>query len=84
MSVWATDALSKPIEHGKKGGIWDSSLLSDNVVIELNFAQKADACSGADAAFASASDLGAVTLKWEEVIAAPQVNEERMPQALLL
>jgi hypothetical protein len=73
MSIWASDRLSKPIEHGARGaGFWDAGMLSDNMVIEITMAQKADACSGADAAFTTASDLGNVVLKWEEVVAAPQ------------
>ena len=73
MSIWTSDKLAKPIEHGARGaGFWDAGLLSDNMVIELTVAQKADACSANDAAFASAADLGSLVLKWEEVVGAPQ------------
>jgi hypothetical protein len=69
MSVWQTDALMQPIEHGsRRGGIWDASKLSNNMVIELQMATRADGTSASDSAFTTASDLGNLTLYWEEVV----------------
>ena len=71
MSIWHTDRLAQPIKHGNRNsGLWDGSKLADNLVIEIQFASGVTACSESPV-FDGASDLGNVTLKWEEVVAAP-------------
>jgi hypothetical protein len=72
-SIWTTDKLSQPIKHGARGsGLWDAGLLADNLVIEIQFASKANATSSAAAATTNGADLGSVVLKWEEVVANAQ------------
>jgi hypothetical protein len=73
MSIWHTDRLSQPIKHGNRNsGLWDGAKLADNLVIEIQFASGANACSQAPT-FTSAANLGNVVLRWEEVVAAPAV-----------
>ena len=52
----------------RRGGIWDASKLKNNLVIEIQFASRGDATSDASSTFTSASDLGNVTLYWEEIV----------------
>jgi hypothetical protein len=73
MSIWVTDKISEPIKFGARGaGMWDAGLLADNMVVEIQFATKANATSAAAAVLDGAADLGNVVLKWEEVVASPQ------------
>jgi hypothetical protein len=73
-SIWKSDKLSEPIRHQARGcGLWDAGLLANNMTIEIRMNSKADACSEAGASFSTAADFGNLILKWEEVIAAPQV-----------
>ena len=74
-SVWHSDRLMVgPIKHhNRAGGIWDSSMLADNLVIEIQFHTVADALSDSGAAFATASNLGDVIVRWEEIVASPNV-----------
>ena len=70
MSIWHTDKISQPIKHNNRGGsFWDASRLADNLVIELQMRNKAGCVSDPSQAFSAASDLGNVTLCWEEVVA---------------
>ncbi|MED5462341.1 MAG: hypothetical protein VYC03_06945, partial [Pseudomonadota bacterium] len=69
-SIWFTDRIAQPIRLGNRGGaLFDCSRLSDNMVVEIQLNDKANATSAADAAFASASNLGNFGLRWEEVVA---------------
>ena len=68
-SIWFTERIAQPVRHGDRGGaLFDCSRLSDNMVVEIQFASKANATSAADAAFASASNLGNLGLRWEEIV----------------
>ena len=51
------------------------------MVVEIQFAQKADACSDANAALDGSADLGNVVLKWEEVVASPQTLQAMKAEA---
>jgi hypothetical protein len=68
-SVWQSEKMMEPLDHGVRGqSIWDGSRLTKNLVIELQFASRAQATSDTNSAFASASSLGPVTLFWEEYV----------------
>ena len=72
-SIWNTDRLAQPLRHGNRGGAFmDCSRLADNLVVELQFASRAVATSDAASSYATAANLGNVTLRWEEIVAAPQ------------
>ena len=74
-SIWHSDRLSQPIRHGNRGGgLFDNSRLADNLVIELQMATRGASTSSSASTFVSASDLGNVTLHWEEVVCSSQVS----------
>ena len=68
-SVWQGEGIMDAPDFGeRRGGIWDASKLANNLVVELQFATRADGTSDGASAFATASDLGNCVLYWEELV----------------
>ena len=68
-SVWQGEGIMAAPNFGeRRGGLWDASKLKNNLVIEVQFASRGDATSDASSTFTTASDLGNMTLYWEEVV----------------
>jgi hypothetical protein len=68
-SVWNNASMMETLDFGVRGQcIWDGSRLAKNLVVEVQFASKAQATSSASSAFTTASSLGSAQLFWEELV----------------
>ena len=63
--------MNAPAFGERRGGIWDSSKLANNLVVEVQFASRA----ASNSAFTSASDLRNVSLYWEEIVCNKQTKD---------
>ena len=75
-SVWHNDAICEPLDHGVRGAtLWDGARLTQNLVVEVEFASKAELTTSASSAFQQATSFGDADLYWEELVASKPTKD---------